>query len=328
MIGNIEIDNRLVLAPMAGISNSAFRRIVKEMGAGLIFAEMVSSNALVYENDKTLSLLKTLDCERPIVQQIFGSGIETFVKSAKIVMERQRPDIIDINMGCPVPKVALRAQAGSALLKDPQKIGEIVREVVKAVNVPVTIKIRSGWDKDSINAVQVAKIAEENGAQAITVHARTRAQGYTGKADWKIIKSVKEAVKIPVIGNGDVTSAIEAKKMLDETGCDAVMIGRGALGNPWIFKECLAYLEEGKIIDRPTDKEKILMIKKHYELIKEDKGVKAAVLQIRTHALYYLKGMPKAKIYKELICKAKSEEEFLKILDDYLSVLEKLESEK
>ncbi len=320
-IGNVEIKNQLVLAPMAGISNTSYRKIVKEMGAGLIFAEMVSSNALTYNNDKTINLLKMSEKERPIAQQIFGSDVKTFVEAAKIVEKLMHPDIIDINMGCPVPKVALRAQAGSALLKNPQKIGKIVKEVVAAVNVPVTVKIRSGWDSNSINAVEVAKICEANGAKAITVHPRTRAQGYTGKADWNVIKQVKENVNIPVIGNGDVTSPIEAKKMLDETNCDAVMIGRGALGNPWIFKECLAYLNDGVLIDKPTNKEKIEMIKKHYGLLEQDKNEKVALLEIRTHALYYIKGMPEAKIYKEKICKTKTKEEFLNILEEYEKVI-------
>ncbi len=316
-IGNIEIKNQLVLAPMAGISNSSYRKIVKKMGVGLIYAEMVSTNALAYGNVKTFNLLKMSEEERPIAQQIFGSDAETFVTAAKIIEKTMHPDIIDINMGCPVPKVALRAQAGSTLLKDPQKIGEIVNAVVKNVSVPVTVKIRSGWDQNSINAVEVAKICEENGASAIAIHARTRSEGYSGHANWNIIKKVKENVSIPVIGNGDVTDPYLAKKMLDETGCDAVMIGRGALGNPWIFKRCLEYIENNQIIDEPTNKEKLEMIKEHYKLLKEDKNEHIALLEIRTHALYYLKGMPESKIYKEKICKAKNEEEFLSILKEY-----------
>ena len=234
-IGNVEIKNQIVLAPMAGISNSSYRKIIKEMGCGLIFAEMVSDKAIVFGNDKTLELLKMDDCERPIAQQIFGSDIESFVEAAKKIEDLMHPDIIDINMGCPVPKIALRSQAGSALLKNPEKIGEIIKAVVEAVSVPVTIKIRSGWDENSINCVEVAKIAEKNGASAITLHARTRSQGYSGHADWELIKKVKESVNIPVIGNGDVTSPELAKKMLVETKCDAVMIGRGVLGNPWLI---------------------------------------------------------------------------------------------
>ena len=316
-IGNIEINNRLVLAPMAGISNTSYRKIVKEMGVGLIYAEMVSVNALNFGNDKTFSLLKMSEEERPIVQQIFGSDVASFVSAAKIIEEKMHPDIIDINMGCPVPKVALRAQAGSALLKNPEKIGEIVRSVVASVSVPVTVKIRSGWDKEHINAVEVAKVCEENGASAIAIHARARSEGYSGNADWSIIKEVKENVSIPVIGNGDVSSPILAKKMLDETGCDAVMIGRAAIGNPWIFKECLEYIEHNVLIPMPSFLEKIEMIKKHYHILKEDKNEHLALLEIRTHALSYLKGMPENKKYKELICKTKTEKEFFNILNDY-----------
>lgn len=320
-IGNVEIKNQLVLAPMAGISNTSYRKIVKKMGAGLIYAEMVSSNALTYGNDKTLELLKMSEEERPITQQIFGSDVKTFVESAKIVEKNMHPDIIDINMGCPVPKVALRAQAGSALLKNPEKIGEIVKKVVEAVSVPVTVKIRSGWDEKSINAKEVARICEEAGASAIAIHARTRSQGYSGVSDWKIIKEVKESVSIPVIGNGDVTSPLDAKRMLEETGCDAVMIGRSAIGNPWIFKECEEYLDTGNLIPKPTNLEKINMIKEHYQLLKKDKNSKVALLEIRTHALAYLKGLPEGKKYKELLCKAKTEEEFFEILNRYKELI-------
>ena len=316
-IGNVEIENQLVLAPMAGISNTSYRKIIKKMGAGLIYAEMVSTNAITYGNEKTYSLLKMDESERPIVQQIFGSDIKTFVTAAKLIEKTMHPDIIDINMGCPVPKVAVRAQVGSALLKNPQKIGEIVKAVVESVSVPITVKIRSGWDEKSINAVEVAKICEKNGASAIAIHARTRSEGYSGKANWDIIKEVKENVNIPVIGNGDITSPKLAKKMLDETGCDAVMIGRGALGNPWIFKSCLEYLKSGKIIAEPSNIEKIEMIKEHYNLLKEDKNEHIALLEIRTHALYYLKGMPESKIYKERICKTKNKEELFNILKEY-----------
>ncbi|MCM1052360.1 MAG: tRNA dihydrouridine synthase DusB [Ruminococcus sp.] len=324
-IGNVEIKNELVLAPMAGISNTSYRKICKKMGVGLIFAEMVSSNALIYGNDKTLDLLKMSEEERPIAQQIFGSDVKTFVEAAKIVEETMRPDIIDINMGCPVPKVAIRAQAGSALLKNPKKIGEIVKAVVDSVSCPVTIKIRSGWDNEHINAVEVAKIAEENGASAIIIHARTRAQGYSGKADWNVIKEVKENVNIPIIGNGDVTDANKCLEMLETTGCDAVMIGRGALGNPWIFKECLAYLNNKEIIAKPSDLDKLEMILEHYKMLKEDKNEHIALLEIRTHALAYLKGMVEAKTYKTKICQAKNEEEFLSVIEEYKNLIKVIE---
>lgn len=320
-IKDVLIPSRLVLAPMAGISNTSYRKIVKSMGAGLIYAEMVSSNALMYGNSKTIELLKMSESERPIAQQIFGSDVKTFVEAAKIVEEKMHPDIIDINMGCPVPKVALRAQAGSALLKNPEKIKEIVAAVVNAVTVPVTVKIRSGWDDAHINACEVARVCESAGASAIAVHARTRAQGYSGKANWDIIKQVKASVSIPVIGNGDVTSREKAKEMLEYTGCDAVMIGRAAIGNPWIFKECKEYLENKVVIPRPTSSEIIEMIQEHYKLLKEDKNEKLALLEIRTHALAYLKGLPEAKHYKDLICKTKTEEEFLNILKQYKEYL-------
>ena len=321
-IGNVEIKNQVVLAPMAGISNTAYRQIIKEMGAGLIFAEMVSDKALVYGSEKTFDLLKMSDMERPIAQQIFGSDVDSFVKAAKLVEDKMHPDIIDINMGCPVPKVAIKSQAGSALLKNPDKIKEIVGAVVKAVSVPVTVKIRSGWDANSVNAVEVAKVIEEAGASAITVHGRTRAQGYSGNADWNIIKQVKEMVSIPVIGNGDVTSAEKAKEMLDFTGCDAVMIGRGVLGNPWLIKECVSYLESGIIPPKPSAREKIEMLKRHYQLLVDSTSEKQAILEIRTHALWYIKGMPKSAYIKNEICKTKNSEDLFKILNDYLGDLD------
>ncbi len=317
-IGNIELKNNVVLAPMAGISNSAYRTIIKEMGAGLVVCEMVSDKAIYYGSKKTIDMLYVTDFERPISQQIFGSDKETFISAAKYIYENMKPDIIDINMGCPVPKVAIGAQAGSALLKNPEKVYEIVKAVVDSVPIPVTVKIRSGWDENSINAVEIAKTIEKAGASAITVHPRTRKQGYSGHADWNIIKQVKENVSIPVIGNGDITSPFDAKKMLDETGCDAIMIGRGVLGNPWLIKECIEYLDNGTLPSEVTIKDKVDMIKHHLDLLIKTKPLKVALLEIRSHAAWYLKGLPKAKELKEQIFKTKTEEELINLLDNYL----------
>lgn len=323
-IGNVEIKNRVVLAPMAGIGNSSFRRIVKEMGCGLIYAEMVSDKAIFYNNQKTIEMLKMEEEERPIVQQIFGSDKESFVEAAKYINEVMKPDIIDINMGCPVPKVAVRAQAGSALLKNPEKIYEIVSAVVESVDIPVTVKIRSGWDYNSINAVEVAKICEKAGAKAICVHGRTRSQGYSGKADWNIIKQVKESVSIPVIGNGDVVDCFTAKKMLDETGVDAVMIGRAALGNPWIFKEVDEYLKTGKVIDKPTPIERVDMCLKHLNYLLEIKDEKVARLEIRNHVAWYLKGINNSNEIKNKIYQTTSISDIILILKKYRKELEEI----
>lgn len=320
-IGNIEIKNQVVLAPMAGISNTSYRTIIKEMGAGLIYAEMVSDKAIMFDNDRTIELLKMRESERPIAQQIFGSDEDSFVIAAKKIVELMHPDILDINMGCPVPKIALKSQAGASLLKDPDKIEKIVRSVVNAVNIPVTVKIRSGWDSNTINCVEVAKRIEKAGASAITLHARTRAQGYSGSADWSLIKKVKEAVSIPVIGNGDIKTCYDAKKMLEETGCDAVMIGRGVLGNPWLIKECVDYLEDGTLPQRVSAKEKMQMLKRHFELLCKDKGEKLALLEIRTHALWYIKGLPGSASIKNQICQTKNSIELFNILNNYIEEL-------
>lgn len=231
------------------------------------------------------------------------------------------PDILDINMGCPVPKIALKSQAGASLLKDPDKIEKIVRSVVNAVDIPVTVKIRSGWDSNTINCVEVAKRIENAGASAITLHARTRAQGYSGSADWSLIKKVKEAVSIPVIGNGDIKTCYDAKKMLEETGCDAVMIGRGVLGNPWLIKECVDYLDDGTLPQRVSAKEKMQMLKRHFELLCKDKGEKLALLEIRTHALWYIKGLPGSASIKNQICQTKNSTELFNILNNYIEEL-------
>lgn len=321
-IGNVEINGKIVLAPMAGITNKTFRMICKKFGCALVVGEMVSDKAIIYENEKTKKLLEMDEKERPISQQIFGSDKESFCIAAKKVYEYMHPDIIDINMGCPVPKIAIKSQAGSALLKNPEKIFEIVKAVKESVPCPVTVKIRSGWDENSINCVQVAKICEKAGADAITLHARTRSQGYSGHSDWSLIKKVKESVSIPVIGNGDVITCYDAKKMLLETGCDLVMIGRGLLGNPWLVKECNEYLEKGILPKTVSYEEKINMMKNHLTGLVNEKGEKNAVLEIRTHFLYYLKGMPNSGEIKNMICKEISYANIIKILDDYLKSLQ------
>lgn len=321
-IGNVEIKNQVVFAPMAGVSNISYRQIIKEMGAGLIYSEMISTMGIVYNGKKTIDLINFNENERPISIQIFGSDLKSFVEAAKYIEENFHPDIIDINMGCPVPKVAIKSQAGSALLKDPNKIYEIVKAVVNSTNTPITVKIRSGWDDKHINAVEVAQKIESAGASAIAIHARTRSQGYSGSANWNIIKEVKQSVKIPVIGNGDITTPELAKQILDETGCDAIMVGRATLGNPWIIKEIVHYLDTNELLPKPTKIERIEMIKTHYNLLKKYSNTTHALLEIRTHALWYLKGIPGTKEIKTKICQAKTEEEFMNIIKE-LNVLVK-----
>ena len=316
-IGNVEIKGKTILAPMAGVGNSAFRKIIKEMGCALIYTEMVSDKAIFYQNEKTKNMLIMEDCERPIAQQIFGSDEKSFVAAAVYIEKEMHPDIIDINMGCPVPKVAIKSQAGAALLKDPQKIKKIVSSVVKAVKVPITVKIRSGWDQNSINALEVAKICEEAGAAAITIHPRTRSQGYNGKADWNIIRQIKENVNIPVIGNGDITNIYQAKSMLEETGCDFIMIGRGVLGNPWLIKEINAYLKDGTILPKPTDIEKIDMCLKHIQYLTKIKSEKLVCLEIRNHIAWYLKGIKGSATIKNKIFQIKKICDIISILNQF-----------
>lgn len=319
-LGTYEVNNKLILAPMAGVSNSPFRLLAREYGAGVVFAEMVSDKGIFFQNTKTLELLYMTDQEKPAAQQIFGSDLETMVEAAIFIDKHSNCDFIDINMGCPVPKVAISAQAGASLMKDPEKIYEIVKAIAGKVSKPVTVKIRSGWDNDSINAVEVAQQIQKAGAKAITVHARTRSQGYSGKADLDIIKAVKEAVSIPVIGNGDIIDGPSAKYMLEYTGCDAVMIGRAALGNPWVFREINAYLEGKEAPPRKNEEIKALMMR-HFDDLARLRGEKIACLEMRSHGPWYLKGLPHAAEVRTKLVRCQSRDEYMDILDLYFKRL-------
>lgn len=316
-IGNVEIENQLVLAPMAGITNEAFRSICKEMGAGLVVCEMISDKALSFHNAKTIKMTGVSQNEHPLSMQIFGADKETLVYAAKWIYENTDADIIDINMGCPVNKVAKRAGAGSYLLRDPNKVYEITKAVVEATPLPVTVKIRIGWDENNINAVENAKMIEKAGACAIAVHGRTRAQMYSGHANLDVIKDVVEAVNIPVVGNGDIVDGPSALHMLEYTGCKAIMIGRGALGNPWIFKEINAYFA-GEEFKRPSKEEIYNMIVDQYERLLKLKGERLALLEMRSHVGWYLKGMQGSAQIKNKANQALSFEEVKKILKEYL----------
>lgn len=325
-IGNVTIKNQVVLAPMAGISNPSYMKICEEMGVGYAVTELISAEAIVRNNKKTLEMLNGIEMLNiPVAIQIFGSNPDTMAKASKILVDLHQIALIDINMGCPVPKVAVRAQAGAALLKNPDKIKEVVQAVVSSVDVPVTVKIRSGWDNDHINAVLVAKTIEEAGASAICIHPRTRSQGYTGKADWSIIKAVKDAVNIPVIGNGDILTAQDAKRMLDETSCDAIMVGRGVLGNPWLIKEINYYLGTGLLLEKPTAIEKIDMCIKHLRNLESLKSEKQAVLEIRSHIAWYLKGLTNSNEIKNKIFLSTSLSDIIRILDEYKDFFRKEE---
>ena len=289
-IGNVVMDNPLVLAPMAGVTDLPFRLLCKEQGAGLVCMEMVSAKAIYYNNKNTEALMEIDTREKPVSLQLFGSDPEIMAAMAHRIEDRPF-DILDINMGCPVPKVVNNGE-GSALLKNPEQVRKIVTAVVKAVEKPVTVKIRRGFDENNVNAVEIAKIIEDCGAAAVAVHGRTREQYYSGKADWDIIRQVKEAVAIPVIGNGDVTSPEAAVALMKQTGCDGIMIGRAVRGNPWLFSEILHYLETGEHKDRPTMEEVREMIRRHTRMQIELKGEYTALREMRKHVAWYTAGFP------------------------------------
>lgn len=318
-IGNINIKNNICLAPMAGVSNPAYMKICEEMGVGYMVTELMSAEAIVRGNKKTFDMLKGInDINVPVAIQIFGSNPDTMAEAADILVNDYDAKIIDINMGCPVPKVAVKSNAGSALLKDIDKVYSIVKKVVDRVNVPVTVKIRSGWDNNSINAADIAKTIEKAGASLICVHGRTRSQGYTGSVNLDVIKMVKENVTIPVIGNGDIRDIESAKKMFSYTGCDAIMIGRAALGNPWIIRELVSYFEDGIIISKPTYEERIDMCFHHFDYLMKIKSERTAILEMRSHIAWYLKGINGSTEVKKEIFKANTRDEIEKILNNYL----------
>ncbi len=316
-IGNVELDNNLILAPMAGVTNLPFRIICEKFEPGMVCTEMASSKAIFYNDQKTRRLLNTEGEKRPISFQIFGSDEETMGYTAKYMSKIA--DIIDINMGCPAPKVVKNGD-GSKLLLDLEKAKRIMKVVVENSSVPVTVKIRKGWDKENIVAVQVAKIAEEVGISAITIHGRTRSEFYTGKADWDIIKEVKDSVKIPVIGNGDIVDEETAYQMFEKTGVDGIMIGRGSFGNPWIFRNIKHFLITGEKLPSPTNSERLNIIKEHIDLAVEEKG-EMAIKELRKHIAWYTKNLKNSSEFRNSINMIETKEQLIKTLNEYFETL-------
>lgn len=313
-IGNVELKNRYILAPMAGVTDLPFRLLCKEQGAGLLCMEMISAKALQYKNRNTKALLQIDPREYPVSLQLFGADPGIISEQAKAIEELPF-QILDINMGCPVPKVVKNGE-GSALMKNPRLVYDVVYKTVRAISKPVTVKIRKGFDEEHVNAVEIAKIIEEAGGAAVAVHGRTREQYYSGKADWDIIRQVKEAVSIPVIGNGDVTGSLAAEQLLEETGCDGVMIGRGCQGNPWIFRELNEYEEIGKVPHRPSKKEIKEMMLRHAQLQIELKGDYLGIREMRKHVAWYTKGMEGSAKLRDEINRVESYEELEKLLNE------------
>ncbi|MEO1768574.1 tRNA dihydrouridine synthase DusB [Candidatus Enterococcus ferrettii] len=320
-IGNVEIPNRIVVAPMAGITNAAFRVTVKEFGAGLVVCEMISDQGIHFRNKKTLDMLYIDEREHPLSIQIFGGSKESLVEAALFVQENTKADIIDINMGCPVNKV-IKAEAGAKWLLDPDKVYEMVHAVSSAVDIPVTVKMRIGWDSKHVFATENALAAQSAGASAIAMHGRTRVQMYEGCADWNILTNVANQLTIPFIGNGDVRTPEDAKRMIEEVGADGVMIGRAALGNPWMIHRTQHYLETGELIDEPTPREKINTAKLHLARLADLKGEKIACREFRQHASYYLKGISRAAKVKVAINQTEEKQVIVNILDQLVESLE------
>ena len=316
-IGNVVLENNLILAPMAGVTNQPFRMICQKFNPGMVCTEMASSKAIFYNDNKTKRLLNTEGEKRPISFQIFGSDEETMGYAAKYVSKFA--DIIDINMGCPAPKVVKNGD-GSKLLLDLDKAKKIMEVVIKNSSVPVTLKFRKGWDNNNIIATDIAKIAEEVGISAITIHGRTRSEFYSGKADWDIIKKVKESVNIPVIGNGDVVDEKTALEMFEKTNVDGIMIGRGSFGNPWIFKELLYFFETGEILEKPTNKERLDIIKEHINLAVEEKGL-VAVKELRKHISWYTKSLDNSSEFRKFINTVDNKEDVIRELEEYFNSL-------